>query len=86
MPSPSHVVPLFQTNLREGALGKMYLFYSNRRPEDAAFLDELERIELDNPNYKFIGTMTQMQKSRLPWRDETGSITRQMLTKWILWE
>jgi NAD(P)H-flavin reductase len=27
--------------------------------------------------------MTQMQKSRLPWRGETGSITRQMVTKWI---
>ncbi len=28
---------------------KMYLLYSNRRPEDAAFLDELQRIEQDNP-------------------------------------
>src|SRR5215510_8557564 len=37
---------------------KLYLFYSNRRPEDAAFLEELQKVEQDNPNYKFIGTMT----------------------------
>jgi len=62
---------------------KLYLFYSNRRPEDAAFLEELREAEENNPNYKFIGTMTQMQKSRLPWRGEIGSINHEMLTKWI---
>jgi ferredoxin-NADP reductase len=62
---------------------KLYLFYSNRRPEDAAFLEELQKAEQDNPKYKFIGTMTQMHKSRLPWRGETGFIAREMLMKWI---
>src|SRR5215831_14607803 len=27
---------------------KLYLFYSNRRPEDAAFLDELQNVEKKN--------------------------------------
>src|SRR5215510_4470278 len=62
---------------------KLYLFYSNRRPEDAAFLEELQKAEQNNPNYKFIGTMTQMQKSRLPWPGEIGFINQEMLTKWI---
>jgi ferredoxin-NADP reductase len=62
---------------------KLYLFYSNRRPEDAAFLEDLQKAEQENPNYKFIGTMTQMQKSRVPWRGETGFIARQLLVKWI---
>jgi ferredoxin-NADP reductase len=62
---------------------KLYLFYSNRRPEDAAFLEELHNTEQQNPNYKFIGTMTQMEKSQRPWSGETGVITRQMLEKWI---
>src|SRR5262249_57000344 len=39
------------------------LFYSNRRPEDAAFLEELEELEQENPNYKFIGTITDMPAS-----------------------
>jgi ferredoxin-NADP reductase len=62
---------------------KLYLFYSNRRPEDAAFLDELQKIENQNPNYKFIGTMTDMRKSQRPWQAKTGHITPQMVTKWI---
>jgi ferredoxin-NADP reductase len=63
---------------------KLYLFYSNRRPEDAAFLEELQKVEEQNPNYKFIGTMTEMQKSALPWRGATGYISPQMLAKWIV--
>jgi ferredoxin-NADP reductase len=60
---------------------KLYLFYSNRRPEDAAFLDELQTVEKQNPNYKFIGTMTDMRKSQQVWQGETGHITPQMLMK-----
>src|SRR5262249_38813508 len=62
---------------------KLYLFYSNRRPEDAPFLDELQTAEKQNPNYKFIGTMTDIRKSKRPWQGETGYITREMLTRWL---
>ena len=62
---------------------KLYLFYSNRRPEDAAFLDELQKAEKQNPNYQFIGTMTDIRKPKRPWQGETGHITHEMLTKWI---
>lgn len=61
---------------------KIYLFYSNRRPEDSAFLAELEKIQKENPNYKFIGTMTEMEKSSQKWIGETGYITRQLLIKY----
>src|SRR5574340_1169234 len=33
---------------------RILLFYSNRRPEDAAFLDELDSLQRQNPNYQFI--------------------------------
>jgi ferredoxin-NADP reductase len=59
----------------------IYLFYSNRRPEDAAFLQELVDLQKHNPNYKFIGTMTEMAKSQQPWDGETGYITADMLKK-----
>jgi ferredoxin-NADP reductase len=62
---------------------RLYLFYSNRRPEDAAFLNELQQAEKENPNYKLIGTMTEMQKSQRPWQGEKGYITKEMLTKWV---
>src|SRR5688572_20817059 len=35
---------------------RLYLFYSNRRPEDAAFLPELQKMEQLNPNYRLIAT------------------------------
>jgi ferredoxin-NADP reductase len=62
---------------------RLSLFYSNGRPEDAAFLEELQELEKENPNYKFIGTMTEMAGSNRVWRGETGFINREMLTKYI---
>jgi ferredoxin-NADP reductase len=59
------------------------LFYSNRRPEDAAFMEDLEELEKENPNYKFIGPMTEMAGSNRVWRGETGFINWEMLTKYI---
>jgi ferredoxin-NADP reductase len=40
---------------------KLYLFYSNRRPEDAAFLDVLQGLEKTNPNFRLIASMTEMR-------------------------
>src|SRR5680860_14477 len=62
---------------------KIFLFYSNRRPEDAAFLDDLTEAQKKNPNYTFVGTMTEMEKSGREWHGETGFITKAMLLKYI---
>ncbi len=62
---------------------KIFLFDSNRRPEDAAFLNELMEAQEKNPNYTFIGTMTEMEKSSRKWDGETGYITKPMLVKYI---
>ncbi len=60
---------------------RIFLFYSNRRPEDAPFLDELQALERDNRNYKFVGTMTGMDKSRKPWNGESGHIDMEMINR-----
>lgn len=62
---------------------RLLLFSSNRRPEDAAFLQELQELEKVNPNYKFVGTMTKMEKSNKPWQGKTGYINREMLAEYI---
>lgn len=62
---------------------RIFLFFSNRRPEDAAFLKELEMLEKENPNYKVIATMTQMEKSSRPWDGETGYIDAEMLSRYV---
>jgi hypothetical protein len=41
---------------------RIFLVYSNRRPEDAPFLAELQSLERGNPKYKVIASMTQMEK------------------------
>lgn len=59
------------------------LFYSNRRPEDAAFLTELQALPSQNPNFTFVGTMTDMEKSTQAWSGEIGYIDAQMLTRYV---
>jgi len=59
----------------------LILVYSNRRPEDAAFLSELQQLEKQNPNFHLVATMTQPGKSRLPWAGETGPIDEALLKR-----
>lgn len=62
---------------------ELFVFDSNNRPEDAAFLGELMKPHEKNPHYTFIGTMTGMEKSSREWHGETGFITRAMLSKYL---
>jgi ferredoxin-NADP reductase len=62
---------------------QIFLFDSNRKPEDSAFLNELMEAQEKNPNYTFIGTMTEMEKSGMKWNGETGYITKAMLEKYV---
>ncbi|RJQ31533.1 FAD-dependent oxidoreductase [Candidatus Parcubacteria bacterium] len=62
---------------------KIFLFYSNRRPEDAPFLRELQNLEKENPNFKLIATMTQVERSPKTWSGETGYVTKEMIRKYI---
>lgn len=60
---------------------KLYLFYSNRRPEDAPFLDALRSLETANANFRFVPTMTGMERSKKAWNGEKGVIDREMLRR-----
>jgi len=64
-------------------LHKIFLFYSNRKPEDAAFLTELTNTQKENPNFSLIATMTKMQDSSERWSGETGFINKAMLQRSI---
>lgn len=52
----------------------LLLLYSNHRPEDAAFLGELQQLETVNPRFRMAATMTQMSRSTQPWAGHTGPI------------
>ena len=60
---------------------RLFLFYSNRRPEDAPFLQELQALEKENPRYTLIATMSEMAASHRSWTGETGLIDQAMLSR-----
>lgn len=60
---------------------RLFLFYSNRRPEDAPFLEELQALQKENPRYTLIPSMSGMATSHRPWTGETGLIDQAMLSR-----
>jgi ferredoxin-NADP reductase len=61
---------------------KLYLFYSNREVNDAAFIEELENMAGQNPNFTLIPTITGLKT--LAWPYEKGHINREMLRRYLL--
>src|SRR5207248_1693971 len=80
------ITPFFSM-LRQAAHDRLphqiYLFYSNRRPEDTAFLDDLHEISKQNSNFHPVLTMTEMSKSSRQWAGEANFINPEMLSKHI---
>lgn len=77
----------FRSMVRRAAHEKLpqriFLFYSNRRPEDAPFLDEFRGLMRENPNFTFIPTMTQMSGSHLPWTGEIGYVDHPPIVRYL---
>src|SRR5689334_20033338 len=59
---------------------RIYLFYSNRRPEDAAFLTELAATAAVNHRLTFIPTMTSAVSE---WTGKTGHINADLLMRTV---
>ncbi|QND64670.1 FAD-dependent oxidoreductase [Mesorhizobium loti] len=62
---------------------RLLLLYSNRRPEDAAYLRELQELAAQNSSFKLVATMTEAARSAHSWTGETGRITHSMLAKHV---
>ncbi len=60
----------------------IFLFYSNRAPEDAPFLNEMRELERENPRYRIICTMTGSNNGKTSWQGETGYITKEMILRY----
>lgn len=57
------------------------VFYANRRPEDAAFLDELTQTCINNAHCNLVATMSQAEESSLSWLGEQGYVDQAMLMR-----
>ena len=62
---------------------RIFLFYGNRRPEDAAFLRELSELEKANPRYRLIAVMSEAEKSARTWSGERGFVDRALLERHV---
>jgi ferredoxin-NADP reductase len=75
----------FMSMLRQAASDRspqsLLLLYSNRRPEDAVFLDELQELERQNGNFRLVATMTAMSKSVRKWDGETGFVNADLIRR-----
>lgn len=60
---------------------RLFLFYSNRKPEDAAYLTELRELENENPQFKLIATFSKGEDVPQNATVEHGHITAEMLAK-----
>ncbi len=63
----------------EGA--PIVLFYSNPRPRDVAFLEELDVLAAASRRFKLVATMTKVRNSSVTWGGESGRITRALLER-----
>jgi ferredoxin-NADP reductase len=72
---------IIQHTVQERLEHKMYLFYSNRNADDAAFMDEMESVGAQKHNFFFIPTITGHRS--LAWKYEKGHIDREMLTRYL---
>ena len=61
---------------------RLYLFYSNREADDAAFMEELQSMAVENPHFTLVLTVT--GHKTLEWPHEKGHINREMLTRHLL--
>jgi ferredoxin-NADP reductase len=69
---------LLETIRADGLPYPVVVLYANRRPQDAAFLDELRALAAQDTNLKFIPTMSGLEASD-PWQGERGHIDMSML-------
>lgn len=63
------------------AMQPLTVFYANRRPEDAAFLDELTQSCINHAHCTLVATMSQAEQSSLSWLGEQGYVDQAMLER-----
>ena len=77
----------FMSMLRQAARDRLahrlFLLYSNRRPEDAAFLAELQSLERQNKSFRLLATMTDIDKSARAWHGEQGMVNEEMVKRFV---
>ena len=83
-PVRSMLLQAIAENHTDSKRRKMTLFYANRRPEDAAFLDELTQACAEDPDCTLVATMSQAEQSAQDWQGERGYVDQAMLERHLI--
>jgi ferredoxin-NADP reductase len=78
------ITPFFsmlRQSAEESQRRRLYLFYSNRTPQSAPFLEELGSLERRNPCLRVIATMTGLAPTARNWGGPRGFINEEMLAR-----
>ena len=60
---------------------QIYLYHSNHTPEDSPFLSDLTEFAKQNPDFHYIPTMTDLDKSSREWNGERGFVDKSMIDR-----
>ena len=74
---------LLRQAAHEHSAQRLWLLYSNRRPEDAAFLAELQALERSHAPFRLTATMTQMSASKQAWSGRAGVIDAALIERCV---
>ena len=75
------ILSILQWATKQRSPHKLYLFYSNREADDAAFSGELEDMAAQNPNFVLVPTVTGHRT--MAWPYEKGRIDGAMLKRYL---
>lgn len=74
-------ISILRQAAHERSAQRLALVYSNRRPEDAAFLAELQQLERGLRSFRLLATMTDMSRSAVQWPGETRLLDAELVTR-----
>ena len=67
---------LYEKNPRQ-----LMAFFSNRKPEDAPFLEELTRTAARHDTFTLVPTMSEVDRAAVDWDGETGTISSSLIRR-----
>lgn len=74
-------VSMLRHEAKTGSARPRTLVYSNRRPEDAPFLDELQSLGPPGGPFRLAATMTEMDRSAREWAGERAMVDAAFLAR-----
>ncbi len=67
----------------DGRLDDVFLFYSNRTPDECAFFGELDELQKTHGGFHFVPTMSGLTPEHTDWQGERGRVDFGLLSRYV---